>query len=243
MVEKSKSILRQIHWSLVLRAAVFALAWFFFPFWLFLLIALYLYFVPLFQAKKLAVPFFVLLILTYIEAPSILFLLIFAALFYYLLLIKDLLLIDRRSAYELVVLALAFFLIRSFYEYFGAGLITGASLWYGFSVAALIGLLINGFIRGFSDGPGSESVKRDISPRVAAWLAFLMVWQFLILGLFLPLDFVYQSVIIVLIAVPVIDFVPEYCFGGVASRRKVLTTGMAVFALLAIVLSSAQWSI
>ena len=46
MAGKLKSISRQIHWSLLLKAAVFALAWFFVPFWLFFLIALYLYFIP-----------------------------------------------------------------------------------------------------------------------------------------------------------------------------------------------------
>ena len=62
------------------------------------------------------------------------------------------------------------------------------------------------------------------------------------LGLFLPLDFVYQSVIIFTIIVLVIDFIPEYYFGGI-SRQKLLTAGTAVFALLVVVLTSVQWGL
>jgi hypothetical protein len=240
MAAKLKSILRQIHWSLVLRSAIFALAWFLFPFWLFFLIALYLYFVPLFQSQKLAMPFFVLLVLTYIEPQNFLFLLIFAILFYCLLLIKDLLLIDRKSAYEFIIFVLAFFLFRDFYERFGAGIITGNALWYGFLVAVLIGFLVGGFLRVFSSPKDTERYNPQVSQRVATWLTFLLVWQFLILGLFLPLDFVYQSVIIFLIAVVVIDFIPEYYFGGI-SRQKLLTAGTAIFALLVVALTSVQW--
>jgi len=242
MAAKLKSLLRQIHWSLVLRSAIFALAWFLFPFWLFFLIALYLYFTPIFQSQKLSIPFFVLVLLTYIEPQNILFLLVFVVLFYYLLLIKDLLLIDRKSAYEFIIFVMAFFLIRSFYEHLGTGIITGTSLWYGFLVAAVVGLLVDGFLRVFPTATQREGFELDASRHVAAWLTFLLIWQFLILGLFLPLDFVYQSVIIFVIAVLVIDFIPEYYFGGI-SRQKLLIAGTALFALLVVVLTSVQWSL
>src|ERR1700722_12935955 len=112
MVEKLKSISKQIHWSLLARAALFALFWFFLPFWLFFLLALYLYFIPFFQERTLPVPFFILLLLTFIESPGIFFAVIFGLLFYYLLLIKNLVLIDRKSGYELFVLAITFFFLR-----------------------------------------------------------------------------------------------------------------------------------
>jgi len=71
---------------------------------------------------------------------------------------------------------------------------------------------------------------------------FLLTWQLLIVGLFLPLDFLYQSAIIFLVAVIILDLVPQYVFGEL-TRRKVLATGTVLFALLVIVLSSARWII
>jgi hypothetical protein len=70
------------------------------PFWLFLIVALYLYFVPITGAHKVSAPFFVLLLISLFESQGILDAIIFAAIFYFILLIKDLLIIDRRSAYE-----------------------------------------------------------------------------------------------------------------------------------------------
>src|SRR3989344_5474343 len=126
MEEKLRSISNQIHWSSVLKAVVFALAWLWFPFWLYLPIALYLYLVPLFQARRLAIPFVTLLTLSYLEMPSGMFALMLGAVFYILLLIKDLLLSDRRSAYELLVLMLSFLVLREFYLEFNHGLAGGA---------------------------------------------------------------------------------------------------------------------
>jgi hypothetical protein len=237
MAAKLKSISRQIHWSLLGKAILFAFAWFILPFWLFTLIALYLYFFPFFNSWKFFWPFFVLLVLTYIEPASLPFLVVFAALFYYLLLMKDLLLIDRKSAYELLVLVLSFFLLGDFYGQFGTHGITGTSLWFGFLTVALIGLLLGGFIRSFSGDVDKNSMRR-----VTVWLAFVLLLQFLILGLFLPLNFAYQSVVVFLISVLVIDLLPENCLEtrGV-SRQRALTTGITVFVLLFIVLASAHW--
>jgi hypothetical protein len=235
MAEKLKSISRQIHWSLLLRAAVFALAWFFFPFWLFFLVALYLYFVPLFQAGAFVIPFFVVLVLAFIHAPSVLFALALGAIFYYLLLIKDLLLIDRVAAYELLVLVLSFFLFREFYQSFGSGF-AGGALWFASLIAALFGLLMNSFIK-FTLDPEGGGIRRP-----AVLLSLLAVWQFLVLGLFLPLDFIYQSVIVFLIAVLVVDLVPEYCLHGPV-RSKIFATSTVVFAFLVLILASARWGI
>jgi len=269
MAAKLKSISRQIHWSLLGRAALFALAWFFLPFWLFALIALYLYFFPLFNTWKLFWLFFALLVLAYIEesgagSSGLVFVVIFAALFYYLLLIKDLLLIDRKSAYELLILVLVFFLFRDFYGKIGIGvgvgaasltsIITGVSLWYGLLVAALIGLLVNSFIRTFSDTINvntihsdniySDSVHENPMRRITVWLAFILVWQFLILGLFLPLDFAYQSVVVFLASVFIVDLLPEACIEAAGvSRQRIVTTGITAGVLLFIVLASAHWGL
>jgi hypothetical protein len=237
MAAKLKSILKQIHWSSILRAAIFALAWFWLPFWLFLLIALYLYFVPLFQAGKLAIPFLALLFLCFIEPTGLIFAVVFGALFYGILLVKDLILIDRRSAYEIVVLMLSFIFFRAFYLKFDKG-IDGYALISSFLIAAVFGLLLNAFVDCFKESISSTALLK----RVAVLLSFVLMWQILIVGLFLPIDFVYQSVLAFLGAILLTDLVPEHLFGGL-TRAKVLTTATAVFTLLVIVLGSARWGL
>ncbi|HEX4104194.1 MAG TPA: hypothetical protein VHZ04_01805 [Candidatus Paceibacterota bacterium] len=206
------------------------------PFWLFFLIALYLYFVPLFQAGKLAVPFFVLLITTYVQAPDPLFIIVFGAVFYFLLLIKDLLLIDRRSAHELLVLVLSFLLLRDFYMAFPQG-ISGAALWYALFTAILVALLARNLVRG-GTGQGTDLGGE----RMALWLIFSLVWQATIVGLFLPLDFVYQMLAVFLVVILVIDLIPDYLF-GTFERTKALTTITVVLILFAVILGSAQWGL
>jgi hypothetical protein len=231
MVVRLKSISRRIHWSLALRAAIFALAWIWLPFWLFFLVALYLYFIPWFHVRNLVVPFFALLILSYLQVPSVAFAFIFGVIFYVILLIKGLLVIDRRATYELLVFVLSFFLLRDFYARFneGAG---GAALCYAFLAAALIAWLMGSFIQSFHERKES----------LAVWLAFLLFSQIIIVGLFLPVDFIYQSAVVFLVTVLIIDLVSDHLSGGL-TRTKLLTAATALSALFVIVLGSARWGL
>ncbi len=229
MAERLKSILSQTRWSLLGRAIVFAAAWWLLPYWFFLLVALYLYFVPPFQARSLVAPFFAILILAFIEPQGIFFAVILGAIFYYLLLIKDLLLIDRKSAHELLVIALSFFLLRDFYRTFGGGWLAGAGPWFGFLTAILMGAMASSFIE-------------EKSARVAAWLLFLISWEFILLGLALPLDFAYQSAIVFLLIAFSLDLISDGA-AGTASRRKLIVSSSVVFALLVIILASAKWNL
>lgn len=240
MAATLKSISRRIHWSLALKAAVFALAWFLLPFWLFFLIALYLYFVPLFNAGKLAVPYFVLLLLCFLQAPSVLSALLFAVLFYALFLIKDLLVIDRRVAHELLIFVLSFLLLRDFYLRFNEG-VAGWALWYAFLASGVLALLTRNFLGAL---PRPEPLLRGKTGalRVAGWLSFLLFTQVLVVGLFLPLDFIYQSVLIFLFVVLITELFQEYFSAGL-TRESALATAMTVFALFVIVLSSARWGL
>ena len=232
MVEKLRSILKRTSWSLVLKALIFAVAWWGLPFWLFLIIALYLYFVPITGTGKVSVPFLVLLLISLLEGPSIVDAIIFAAIFYFILLIKDLLIIDRRSAYEIMVLVLSYLLLRSFFLDVG-GSFGLRAFFYGLIVAVAISGMVGSFIKNFSDAPYPFR-------RMLGWMTFLLMWQLVIVGLFLPLDFLYQSAIIFLMAAILIDLVPQYVFGEL-SRAKVLASGSVIFSLLVIVSASARW--
>jgi hypothetical protein len=241
MAEKLRSILRRISWSSVLKAAIFAAAWWALPFWLFLFFALYLYFIPMTGAHKASALFFVLLLITLLQKQSIIFAVIFGVVFYFLLLVKDLIIIDRRSAYEVLMLVLSYLLMRGFFLNVG-----GSFGWWSLADSAVaavaVSALVTSFVKNFSAVP-EDSVREARSfRRMLGWMTFLLTWQLLIVGLFLPLDFLYQSAIVFLAAVIILDLVPQYVFGEL-TRIKVFATGTVLFALLVIMLSSARWII
>ena len=241
MVEKLRSILKQISWSLLLKAVIFGAAWWALPFWLFAIIALYLYFVPIMGTGKVSVPFFVLLLISFFQEQNPLPAILFAAIFYFILLIRDLLIIDRRSAYEILMLVLSYLLMRSFFLNAGGAFDFGALL-YSLVAAWAVSVLVVSFVKNFSIVP-EESLREARSfRRMLGWMIFLIIWQLLIVGTFLPLDFLYQSAIIFLVSATMINLVPQYIFGEL-SREKVLATGSVLFALLVIVLASARWII
>jgi hypothetical protein len=216
------------------------------PSWLFLVflvIAFYLYFIPITGAGKVSAPFFVLLLISLFQGKSILAAVLFAAIFYFILLIKDLLIIDRRSAYEILMLVLSYLLVRSFFLNVGGSFGLEA---VAYSILAAWGMsaLVMGFVKNFSDAStdhAGEEAMHELHPfhRMLGWMVFLLAWQLLLVGLFLPLDFLYQSAIVFLVSVILIDLVPQYVFGQL-SRTKVLATGSVLFALLVIVLASAR---
>jgi len=240
MAEKLKSILKQTSWSLILKAVIFAVAWWALPFWLFLLLALYLYFVPFTGAEKVLVPFFVLLLISLLEPQSIIDALIFGACFYFIILIKDLIIIDRRSAYEILILVLSYLLMRSFFLKTG-GTFGGWALLYSLVVSGAVSALVTSFVKNFSTvPPETDSHEAHSFRRMLGWMIFLLMWQLLVVGLFLPLNFLYQSTIVFLVAIIIIDLVPQYIFGQL-SRMKVLATSCVLFALLVLAAASARW--
>jgi len=241
MAEKLRSISKRIHWSLILRALIFTAAWLLLPFWLFFFVALYLYFVPFFQSSRLAIPFFALVLLCLFTGSSVAFGIIFGLIFYLILLIKDLIVIDRRPAYEVVVLALSFFLFRELYMRFPGGA-TGGALFSSLFAALVFALLLGSFIDCFKgDALSSEEILRPEGiPRVAKWLSFVLIWQALAIGLFLPLNFIYQSAVVFLVAVLLIEFVPGYLSGNF-SRNQLITTSSVIFTLFVVVLGLAHW--
>ncbi len=241
MAETLKSISRQIHWSSLLRAVIFAFAWLIVPFWFFALIALYLYFVPVPGSKTVAWPFLILLILMFFEPAGFAFALLFGATFFYILLIKELVLIDRESAYEVAVLFLAFLACRDLYLHEG-GAINIGSLTFAFFAALLIGRLLASFIK-FGTAPQLDTeptLERRHVRRTAVWISTLIAWQMLIVGLFLPVDFVYQAVAAFLGIALLFDLVPQYLVGKLSSEKTLITASI-IFALFVIVIGSARW--
>jgi hypothetical protein len=251
MVAKLKSITRQIHWSLLLKSGIFAAAWLYLPFWLFFPVALFCYFIPSLRAGKLAVLFFTLIVLCFVDPPGLFLACIFGALFYYLLLIKDLLIIDRTSARTLLVMALSFFLFREFYATGSAGM-TGGILFYALLIAFIFSLMLDNIVLAREASlhptilPGSlsrSSTDTFSSVRgIIGLFSFVLVFQCLVVGLFLPLDFIYQSVLIFLAAALIIDWVPNHLL-GILSKEKVRLASVVFCVMFILVLVSARWGL
>ncbi len=235
MAEGLRSIAKRISWSSLARAVVFAAAWWVAPYWLFLIVALYLYYVPLTGAGKVSAPFWVLMLIALVEPQGWIFALILAAVFYYILLIKDLLIIDRRTAYEVLVFVLSYLLMRDFFLNLGGQAFGGWAFFGAMGVAFALTVLFRSFVGNFSSAP--RPLRRAI-----AWTIFILLWQVLIVALFLPLDFSYQAAIAFLIATAIMSIVSQRAFGEL-TRAKALATSVVVFAFLTIILASAAWTL
>jgi energy-coupling factor transporter transmembrane protein EcfT len=88
-----------------------------------------------------------------------------------------------------------------------------------------------------TDVPGRDAVRVVVS-----WLVVLLSWQCILIGLFLPLDFVYQSIIVFIAITFFCEFIAGH-FWSDLSREKIFVTASVFFALLVILLASAPWGI
>jgi hypothetical protein len=234
----------------IVRAAVFAVAWALLPFWLFAIVALYLFFVPPSQAKSVFVPFIVLLVLAALTPQGFSAAAIFGLIFWYIILIKELYVIDRRTAYEVLVLALIFLLFRVFYGKEGGAFAGAAPFLFAMLTAIAAGVLFGSFIAHFSEahsltGPDADPhpAEHRLRRRIGAAAASFIMFEFLLVGLFMPLDFIYQASIAFILSAFVIDFGGRYLLTGKVDRSELLVVSSAVFALLVIVLGSARWGL
>jgi hypothetical protein len=240
MAARLTSISKQIHWSSLIRAVVFAAAWWYLPTWLFIALACVIYFVPPLEARNNLPAFLVLLGISLTTARAALMAAIIGALCYYLLLIKDFLVVDRKSARTILAMALSFFLFREFFLSWYAGLSSG-SLALAWVIAIAFSLLLNGVIVARHGKEVSD--EHDRHPRRTAVLAStLVMFEILVACLFLPVDFIYQSIVAFLAAALILDLVPAYFFRELEPRR-IRVTAMTVGTLFVIVLAAAKWGI
>jgi len=132
----------------------------------------------------------------------------------------------------------------------GGGIGAGA-VFAALFVAIAVGVLFSSFVKIFGGENGEVipvagngvGARRKLLRQVTSFAVFLVVFELLITGLFLPLDFVYQSSIIFILAALFVEFSNKHLFGGRLSRQRVLVVLSGAFALLVIILGSARWGI
>lgn len=240
MAAKLRLILKQTHWSLALKAILFGVAWLFLPLWAFFLLGLYFYLVPLFRPLMLALPFFVVLFFAATEPASVWLAVLFSVLFYMILGIKDFILIRRQPVHEVLVLSLLFLIFVRFFSVVDS--------WSGYIVlfySLALGVVLFSLARGFMVyGDITEASVRALARRrdVALAVIAFILWQITLVLIFAPLNFLYQSAILFVVATLCLEFAYDYLNGNL-TRRRALTNFSIFFVFLVVILGSAQWGL
>ncbi len=236
MEVRLRSISRTIPWSLTLKAVVFGAAWLWLPFWLFLLLALGLYFVPLFHPGRLWWPFAAAIFFAALLTPSLWPAVFLAGLFFLILGIKDLIFIHRAAAYQALVFLLFALAYLNFFARTGR---TGAP---SLLLASLGLLLLVALLGGSLLRYGLEEEGRSPhDPLLLALLSFLLGAWALALA-FLPLNFFFQSAILLLGAVSAFELVLAYRLHAL-SRREILLHLSVFFSFLVLALAGNTWMV
>ncbi|MBS3903279.1 MAG: hypothetical protein KGZ30_02785 [Anaplasmataceae bacterium] len=115
MEEKLKSALEPIHWSLLLRSLVVLAAWYFLSPLTTTLVLVVVYFTPLYRSGAFLPALLVLTFAVFSVEPDLLRMFILGGAIYLLLGVKNLVVVDRASAYQALVILLFFFLWSQFF--------------------------------------------------------------------------------------------------------------------------------
>lgn len=248
MEVKLKSTSRTIPWSLLAKAAVFAVGWLVLPTGLFLALAAVLYFLfPFFQPSRTLVPFLLVVLLATMPALRAVgpteglpggagwgFLLL-GGTFFLILGIKELALIRRELAFEVVGLLLLFGYALNFFaafDRFGKPAVLVASL----GLAALFGWLLREAIR-----YGGEETASG-TPRALLWgIGGYLVWQWALALTALPLNYFHQTALLLLGAATAAELLLAHA-GGRLTRRVALMCFSVFLTLFALILAGNSWT-
>ena len=241
MVARLKLISNPIPWSLVIKTVVLGGIWYFLPFPIFLVLALYFYLVPMFKPSELAAPYFVTLILAFFLQTSF-WAAVFVAVSMYLILgTKDLIFINRKAIYETIVFILIFVMFLYFFLGLGSWFGISSILW-SVMLALFIYILFKGFL-GY-EGVLSEELTVEAKGHkfLVLGLSSFLVWQLTWVLVFLPIGSIYQTAVAFLVSVILLELVLVY-FSRSLTARKILMNFTLFFILLVLILTSTRWEL
>lgn len=237
MATKLKLTLGKIHWPLLVRSALLAFFWLFFPAWFFLLWAMYFYFSPYFQPWRIFFSFAAFLTLALFVPPlsGAWFYavgIVIGAIFYLILGVKDLVLVNRQFAYQTLRLLL---LTSALLLFFWWGQSSSLSFVWRLILlfAFLFALHYEYFSFIFEGNP-----LNIFAAALTAFLFFEAAWALV----WLPIGFLNATAVALLTLFMLSDFIVHYLRGTL--NRKITLTNFTVFifSLLAIFLVS-DWTI
>lgn len=222
---------------LLVRSAIAALLWLYAPSWVFVLFAFYFYFNPFFQPWKILASFLVFLALTLL-APSFSGFwwygeaLLVGAAFYLILGVKDLVIVDRQAAYQILRTGL---LLVIFTLFFWWGQSQDASfLWRLLLLFASLFFLYREYFSSVLEQESSRTFLAAFSTLFLFETAWILSW--------LPIGFLNATAITILAAFMLNDFILHHYKRNLS--RKILLTNFTVFLFsLLIIFLFSDWSI
>ena len=174
-------------------------------------------------------PWTVLLILGFLQVPTLPAALTFAFLCYGILGIKELSLVHRFVVHRIIALTLLLAIFLHFFIAF-PNWDTSLALFGACGIGAITFLLLRKLAAYHAKEKGV----------IAAAIGGLILWQIAIAMLIMPFSFLYQSAFLFLVATILFELLPE----GKAPERSRLKTCAIVFLVLALaIFGSAQWGI
>jgi len=240
MEAKLKLILKQIPWSLVLKAAAFSLAWLFLPAWISFVLALYFYFWPFFHSRKLLFPFVLFLLFALGLPGTFWFAAVLGAIFFSILGIKNLIFVNRFGNHQFLAFLLFFLAELSFFfsverwnDWRAPFLSLGTGLLFFFLTRQLLR---------YVEPPKEMGLPLGSPASLGAGIGSFLVWQLSLAILFLPLNPLYQTALLFLVTVILADFLLERARGRL-DRRKLLTDFSIFFIIVSFILISAEWGL
>jgi hypothetical protein len=213
---KLRSITKPIHWSLLLKPIAVAAAWLILPWWGFLVVAIYCYFVPFFRVSALSGPFLIFLFLSLVTPPGFPQAIYAAMILILIFGIKDLVIVNRKIAYEFLAFLLSFAGCLLLFYRFGTWALP-------FSFAALVfgSLLWLWLVRGAPERQAMSSVV----PPVAA-LVFFEIGAVIFV---LPLSFFAQGALLFFGSALLFEFVTN----AASFTKKQFLAWSGIYAVLA----------
>lgn len=225
MAVKLKLILEPVPWLLVAKTIIFGTVWYFLPFWVFLLVSLYFYFSPAFQSGRFLPLFLVILYLASTNEPSIWLAILFSLIFYLTIGIKDLIFIDRKTPYTILIYTLLLLLFINFWKIYPT--------WNSKTLLRSILLPITFFFltKDYLTEWGEFEKRRK---NLILGLASFFVWQFSLAILFLPLNQFYSPLILFVISLIFLEIMPDYLNNTLTMQKKLIAFSL-LFVLITLI--------
>ncbi len=227
MAEKLKSITKRIPWSLPLRSGAAAIAFLALPFWVFLAVAAYVYFVPWFRARLLVREFTLTMVIAAMLPSTAWSTIAIFAVFALMLGVKDLIIVERGRGYELLAILLSFLIVTAVFH------VPASESWKSagpFLLMGLAGVAIGLLLARmpFESEKGTLGIE-------AAVAGFLIAEAGAVL-LFLPIGFFYQTVVLFSLAAALLILLPAYREGKAGRSLLLASFGFAGAVVLAVMI-------
>ncbi|MEK7193214.1 MAG: hypothetical protein AAB652_00280 [Patescibacteria group bacterium] len=172
-------------------------------------------------------PFMALVVIAAFAEPTVGMALFFAIAFFVIAGIKDLWFINRAAAYKVLIFLLFFLSSLLFFR--------AHREWHGlqvFASALSLGVLFFVLVKSFLSYGGGDGGRRRVV--LTLGVMSLMLWQLVIVLLFLPLSFLSQTALLFLTSAVFVEYAEAY-FGDRLSREKILSQTV-IFAILALLI-------